>query len=82
VKRRIRGYALGDDGDTVAVLDCGHTQHVRHDPPMVRREWATTPEGRREHLGTTVDCVDCDRGEPPDVDEPEHVDGVKNPETL
>jgi len=82
MEKQIVGYALGDEGDTVAVLGCGHTQHVRHDPPMVWREWATTPEGRRERLGTALDCTDCDSGEPPDVERPRDVGGVEEPEPL
>ena len=80
--REIVGYGVGDEGDTVAILACGHTQHVRHDPPMVWRDWTTTPEGRRERLGTTLNCPDCDRGEPSDVDKPREIGGVENPEPL
>jgi hypothetical protein len=43
----------------VAELECGHGQHVRHDPPWQVREWVTTDEGRAQHLGTTLDCVRC-----------------------
>jgi hypothetical protein len=43
----------------VADLECGHTQHVRHDPPWQVREWVTTPEGRASRLGTELDCVKC-----------------------
>jgi hypothetical protein len=81
-RRRIVGYAVDDEGDMVAVLACGHTQHIRHNPPMVWREWATTSEGRRERLGEALNCADCDRGEPPDVDSPHEVGGIENPEPL
>jgi hypothetical protein len=50
----------------VAELDCGHNQHVRHNPPWTSRPWVVTPEGRTSMLGTPLDCRKCDRGEPPD----------------
>ena len=27
--------------DWVAELECGHTQHVRHDPPWTNRPWVS-----------------------------------------
>ncbi|MES2307002.1 MAG: DUF3565 domain-containing protein [Gemmatimonadota bacterium] len=44
----------------VAELACGHSQHVRHEPPLMTRTWVLTPEGRASHLGTTLDCSRCD----------------------
>ncbi|HEU5039727.1 MAG TPA: DUF3565 domain-containing protein [Gemmatimonadales bacterium] len=43
----------------MADLECGHTQHVRHDPPWQVRPWVTSPEGRKEHLGMTLQCRLC-----------------------
>lgn len=57
--RRIVGYHRDDVGDWVAELECGHGQHVRHDPPWQLRPWVTTETGRAEHLGTTLPCVRC-----------------------
>jgi hypothetical protein len=65
VKRKIVGYHRDDEGHWVAELECGHGQHVRHDPPWQVREWVTTQDGRDSFLGTELDCVRCDRGEPP-----------------
>jgi tellurite methyltransferase len=59
VPRRIVGYHQDDVGDWVAELECGHGQHVRHDPPWQARPWVATPEGRAEHLGTVLMCVLC-----------------------
>ena len=59
IARRIVGYHRDDLGDWVAELECGHGQHVRHDPPWQVREWVTTEHGRAAHLGTTLDCVHC-----------------------
>ncbi|MDZ4863944.1 MAG: DUF3565 domain-containing protein [Gemmatimonadota bacterium] len=43
----------------VADLACGHSQHVRHDPPWQLRPWTQTPESRSEHFGTLLDCRLC-----------------------
>lgn len=59
VPRRIVGYHQDDVGDWVADLECGHTQHVRHDPPWQVRPWVITEAGRAEHLGTILMCVLC-----------------------
>ena len=59
VPRRITGYRQDDEDHWVAELECGHSQHVRHDPPWQVRPWVTTKEGRTEHLGTTLDCILC-----------------------
>ena len=48
-----------EHGDWVADLECGHGQHVRHNPPWVSREWVTTPEGRRAHIGNLLECKSC-----------------------
>ncbi|MCB9727835.1 MAG: DUF3565 domain-containing protein [Deltaproteobacteria bacterium] len=66
MKQRIIGYSVDEEGDPVALLECGHRQHVRHRPPFQNRAWVLDEDGRREHLGTTLECVRCDDGEPPD----------------
>ena len=58
-ERRITGFHLDDEGHWVAELECGHGQHVRHDPPWQIREWVTTAEGRAGFLGTTLACRKC-----------------------
>jgi SAM-dependent methyltransferase len=71
VKTRIGGYRPDSEGDWVAELECGHTQHVRHRPPWQLRPWVTTPEGRESRLHTPIDCPLCDREErapPPAAD--------------
>jgi hypothetical protein len=59
LERRISGYHLDEHGDWVAELECGHTQHVRHDPPWINRPWVVTPEGRAAQLGKTLACKKC-----------------------
>lgn len=66
MQRRIIGYHLDEEGHWVAELDCGHNQHVRHNPPWVSRPWVITPEGRESMLGTALECRKCDRGEAAD----------------
>jgi uncharacterized protein DUF3565 len=64
--RRIVGYHLDDRSDWVAELECGHFQHVRHDPPWINRPWTSTAEGRASMLGRPLPCKKCDAGAPPD----------------
>lgn len=60
MKRRITGFHRDEERHWVADLECGHTQHVRHDPPWQVRPWVITPEGRETRLGTTLDCRRCE----------------------
>ena len=45
---------------------CWHDQHVRHNPPFINRPWVETVPGRRDKIGSLLDCVRCDRLEFPD----------------
>jgi hypothetical protein len=65
VRQTINGWHADDEGDWVAELSCGHTQHVRHRPPFQLRPWVLSAEGRDARLGTEIECPLCDRGEPP-----------------
>lgn len=66
VQQPIIGYHLDDERHWVAQLACGHNQHVRHDPPLVRREWVTTSAGRESMLGFQLACKKCTEGAPAD----------------
>jgi hypothetical protein len=59
MERRIVGYRQDELGDWVALLECGHSQHVRHDPPWQVREWVTSDGGRNSHIGTVLSCRAC-----------------------
>lgn len=59
MKRPIVGFHQDEEGVWVADLTCGHTQHVRHDPPWQNRAWVTTAEGRKAFLGVALVCRDC-----------------------
>jgi len=60
VKRRITELDTDEHGDWRAALDCGHFQHVRHDPPLTTRSWVLTEEGRASRIGLELDCKRCD----------------------
>jgi tellurite resistance-related uncharacterized protein len=55
----IVGFHQDDEGQWVADLACGHSQHVRHRPPMESRPWVVTEEGRNGRLGATLPCRLC-----------------------
>jgi hypothetical protein len=55
----IIGFRQDNDGDWVADLSCGHSQHVRHRPPWMLRPWVMDEDGRKQHLGTVLLCRRC-----------------------
>lgn len=60
MNRAIAGFHQDDEGHWVAELECGHTQHVRHNPPWINRPWVLTEEGRQQMLGRRLQCKKCD----------------------
>jgi len=53
----------------VADLACGHTQHVRHDPPWQSPAWVITEASRASKIGSVLECKKCDEEKveaPPD----------------
>jgi tellurite resistance-related uncharacterized protein len=66
MQRSIAGWRSDEQGDWVALLDCGHRQHVRHRPPFFDRPWVEQAAGRAARLGTPLDCPLCDRAELPE----------------
>ena len=66
MQRRIAGYHQDQEQHWVAELECGHDQHVRHDPPWINRPWVTTAKGRAGVLGSLLDCKKCDAQLPRD----------------
>jgi hypothetical protein len=61
IPQRIVGFHQDEERHWVADLECGHSQHVRHDPPMQTRLWVTTGAGRASFIGHTLGCVECVR---------------------
>lgn len=66
MERRIAGFHQDDEQHWVAELDCGHKQHVRHNPPWTNRPWVVTVEGRAGAIGQVLKCRKCDQGVPRD----------------
>lgn len=64
MQQPIVGFHQDADQHWVADLACGHTQHVRHDPPWQVRPWVLTPQGRAQYLGALLACVTCARERP------------------
>ncbi len=65
-RSRIIGFHTDDEGHWVAQLACGHNQHVRHDPPLVRRVWVQSSDGRSSMLGISLGCKKCIEDAPAD----------------
>ena len=65
MERHIVSLSQDEDGHWVAHLDCGHRQHMRHQPPWQNRVWVTTPEGRASKIGAAVACRACDDAKGP-----------------
>jgi hypothetical protein len=59
-ERPITGFHQDDLGDWVAELECGHQQHMRHQPPWQQRPWVLTAEGRASFIGTAIPCRKCE----------------------
>ncbi len=58
--RTITGFELDEDGHWVALLSCGHRQHVRHKPPFIERPWVVDKHTREAMIGETIDCPLCE----------------------
>ncbi len=62
----ILGFEQDEERHWVALLECGHKQHVRHDPPWQNRPWTQTEKGRAGVIGELLDCRKCEQGAPRD----------------
>ena len=60
--QKIVGFHRDEEKDWVAELECGHNQHVRHNPPWINRPWVITSKGRASMFGKTLACKKCDTG--------------------
>jgi hypothetical protein len=63
------GFEQDEEGHWVARLECGHNQHVRHNPPWMVREWVITEAGRTARMGSELECTLCDKSA--GLDEPD-----------
>lgn len=66
-EQAIIDYHLDLENHWVAELECGHFQHVRHEPPLTTRPWVLSKSGRESMLGYKLNCKKCDRNEPKDA---------------
>ena len=66
MEQTIVSFDLDPDGDWRAALECGHYQHVRHDPPLISRDWVTNENGRAAKIGHVLECKKCDEAKPAD----------------
>lgn len=66
MEKPIVGFHQDGERHWVAELECGHFQHVRHNPPWIDRGWVVTAEGRNAAIGARLPCKKCDVGAPPD----------------
>ena len=62
----IINYHLDEEKHWVDELECGHFQHVRHNPPWQNRRWVTSENGRLAKLGELLECSKCDQQLPLD----------------
>ncbi|MGH8434557.1 MAG: DUF3565 domain-containing protein [Pseudomonas sp.] len=56
---RILGFRQDEDGHWLAILSCGHTQHLRHQPPWQARSWVLDPVQRQAQVGQLFACGWC-----------------------
>jgi hypothetical protein len=66
VQRAVVAFDQDELGDWVAMLECGHRQHVRHQPPWQERAWVLKAEGRERRLGSPLECRACDEADAED----------------
>jgi hypothetical protein len=52
-------FRQDEEGHWIAMLSCGHTQHLRHQPPWQSRAWVNDPEQRRAMTGQSFRCGWC-----------------------
>ncbi|AZQ84028.1 DUF3565 domain-containing protein [Colwellia sp. Arc7-635] len=61
MQQAIIDYLLDEESHWVARLECGHFQHVRHQPPFINRPWVMQLVTRNKMLGQQLDCKKCDQ---------------------
>lgn len=59
IRRKVVSFRQDQRREWIAVLDCGHALHVRHNPPYQERAWVLTAEGRQRYVGVEVECAEC-----------------------
>jgi len=60
MQQAVIGFHQDEQMHWVVTLACGHTQHVRHDPPWTIREWVISEAERAKRIGASMQCKLCD----------------------
>jgi hypothetical protein len=60
MNQKIIRFEKDEEDDWMAIMSCGHSRHVRHNPPWFNRPWVELPEGRAPFLGIELNCKKCD----------------------
>jgi len=74
---RITGFHQDEEGFWVADLECGHTRHMRHNPPWRERAWVTTESGRSSKIGEDIECRECSGLAVYRLEKPADVPGIR-----
>ncbi len=61
MKQKIIAFHVDELDDWVANLECGHSQHVRHQPPFQNRPWVIDDSLRQSFMGSELNCIECDK---------------------
>ncbi|WP_438308032.1 DUF3565 domain-containing protein [Pseudomonas guariconensis] len=59
---RVTGFHQDEDGHWVVELSCGHTQHLRHQPPWQARPWVLDAQERERRIGQVFAYGWCAQG--------------------
>lgn len=59
---RVLGFHQDEHGHWVVELSCGHTQHLRHEPPWQSRGWVLDAGLRQQRIGQPFACGWCAQG--------------------
>lgn len=56
----IIGFDTDEENHWFAKLQCGHNQHVRHQPPFINRPWVLQKATRKAMLDQKLNCTKCE----------------------
>lgn len=66
VPRIMLAIERDDAGEWIARLDCGHSRHLRHRPPLSAMPWLLDEAERTARIGQAIECGRCAQCEPPE----------------
>jgi|GEM_PF-893351 len=65
---KIIRFHKDEKGDWIVDLDCGHSRHMRHDPPWSNMDWIHSSEARWDRMQQPIECRSCDERKEPFID--------------